>query len=216
MAVLPIKDTSTLRLLFFPSDTDLSNNLLIRELALSSSVATNTLPEMKPFNDNGKLHNTRRPDFLPELHDDEYCSAYILLRDDPTITIPTWRHFSQLDSGVSSIVTGILKHVLTWYNASWEFPQKADERRRTFEWAAEFEMVVLVESELEEDKDRGYDEATDLRQLAETLILHIWDLVEKNAMWREKSAIAEVSLFVHSLSQNTNKIHNRQNRRLRQ
>ena len=127
MALLPVKDISALQLLFFPSETDISNGLLVKELALPDSVATNTLPSLESFTTDDKTFVTRRPDFLPTMSDAEYCATYTFIAENQNIALPTWKEFSQLDSNVSFVVTGVLKHILTWYDTTWEFPQKADD-----------------------------------------------------------------------------------------
>lgn len=193
MALLPVKDISALQLLFFPSETDISNGLLVKELALPDSVATNTLPSLESFTTDDKTFVTRRPDFLPTMSDAEYCATYTFIAENQNIALPTWKEFSQLDSNVSFVVTGVLKHILTWYDATWEFPQKADDRRKTFDWVVELKVVVLERSELAGDGTRGYKDGADLLKIAKGIIREIWNQVESNVMWREKSAIAEVS-----------------------
>ena len=58
IALLPVKDISALQLLFFPSKTDISNGLLVKELALPDSVATNTLPSLESFTTDNKTFIT--------------------------------------------------------------------------------------------------------------------------------------------------------------
>lgn len=151
MESMLFKDPRSLLLLFFPTENDMSNGLLVRGLALSSSVTTNVLPVMTWFDDNGQKHVTHCPDFLLKLSDARYCQVYSVICDNLAMIIPTWQHFSQLDSSISSVVIGLLKQVCVWYNPSWEFPQKADECRKYFNWAQEFEQVVLVDLKLEEN-----------------------------------------------------------------
>ena len=60
----------------------------------------------------------------------------------------------------------------------------------------EFQLVVLVESPLEEDGAYGYDgDNADLSEILKDLISKIWSCIETNIIYREKSAIAEVSFF---------------------
>ena len=127
MALLPVKDISALQLLFFPSKTDISNRLLVKELALPDLITINTLPFLESFTTDDKTFVTRCPDFLSIISDAEYCAIYIFITENQNITLLTWKEFSQLDSNVSFVVTGMLKHILTWYNATWEFLQKADD-----------------------------------------------------------------------------------------
>ena len=54
-------------------------------------------------------------------------------------------------------------------------------------------MVVLEYSELAGDSIHGYKNGADLLKIAKGIIREIWNQVESNVMWREKSAIAEVS-----------------------
>ena len=99
--------------LFFPTENNLSNDILVYKLVLSSSVTINKLPSIKEFKDKGKkTHTTWHPNFLTKLDDDSYYKAYYILQDNPIITIPSWHHFLQLDSGVSSVVIGILKYIM--------------------------------------------------------------------------------------------------------
>ena len=57
----------------------------------------------------------------------------------------------------------------------------------------ELKVVVLECSELAGDGTRGYKDGADLLKIAKGIIREIWNQVESNVMWREKSAIAEVS-----------------------
>ena len=83
-----MKDISTLQLLFFPSETDISNKLLIKELALSDLVTINTLPFLEFFTIDNKTFITRYPDFLLIISDAEYCVTYTFITENQNIALP--------------------------------------------------------------------------------------------------------------------------------
>ena len=59
ISILPVKDLMKLQHLFFLTKNDLSNGILVHELALSSLVTINKLPSMKEFkNKRKKTHIT--------------------------------------------------------------------------------------------------------------------------------------------------------------
>ena len=82
IALLPVKDINALQLLFFPSETDISNRLLIKELALLDLVIINTLPFLESFTTNNKIFITRCPDFLLIMSDAEYCVIYTFITEN--------------------------------------------------------------------------------------------------------------------------------------
>ena len=82
IALLPVKDINALQLLFFPSETDISNRLLIKELALLDLVIINTLPFLESFTTNNKIFITRCPDFLLIMSDAEYCAIYTFITEN--------------------------------------------------------------------------------------------------------------------------------------
>ena len=79
IALLPVKDINALQLLFFPSETDISNRLLIKKLALPDLIIINTLPSLESFTTDDKIFVTRHPNFLLIMSDAEYCVIYIFI-----------------------------------------------------------------------------------------------------------------------------------------
>ena len=57
----------------------------------------------------------------------------------------------------------------------------------------ELKIVVLECSKLAGDGTHGYKNGADLLKIAKGIIREIWNQIESNVMWREKSAITEVS-----------------------
>ena len=82
-----MKDISVLQLLFFSSETDINNRLLIKELALSDLVITNTLPFLKSFITDNKTFVTRCPNFLPIINDAEYYMTYTFITENQNIAL---------------------------------------------------------------------------------------------------------------------------------
>ena len=80
-----------------------------------------------------------------------------------------------MDSNVSFVVTGMLKHILIWYDATWEFLQKADDHQKTFNWVVELKVVVLEHSKLAGDSTHGYKDGADLLKIAKGIIREIWN-----------------------------------------
>ena len=69
----------------------------------------------------------------------------------------------------------MLKHILTWYDAIWEFLQKADDHWKTFDWVVELKIVILEYSELAGDGIYGYKDGADLLKIAKGIIREIWN-----------------------------------------
>ena len=67
----------------------------------------------------------------------------------------------------------MLKHILIWYDATWEFLQKADDCWKIFDWVVELKMVVLEYSELAGDDTCGYKNGADLLKIAKGIIREI-------------------------------------------
>ena len=94
MTLLSIKDINTLQLLFFSSETDISNRLLVKELALSDLIIINTLPFLEFFTTDNKIFITRYPDFLPIISNAEYYITYTFITKNQNITLLIWKEFS--------------------------------------------------------------------------------------------------------------------------
>lgn len=71
--------------------------------------------------------------------------------------------------------------VLTWYQNEWMFPEKADDRRKMFQWVYKFASVVLAESLHLDNGHCGFDHGT-----SKSAISQIWHYVEGNAVWSDK------------------------------
>ena len=82
IALLPVKDINALQLLFFSSETDISNRLLVKELVLPDLVIINTLSFLESFTTNNKIFITKHPDFLPIISDAEYCVTYTFITEN--------------------------------------------------------------------------------------------------------------------------------------
>ena len=82
IALLPVKDINALQLLFFSSETDISNRLLVKELTLPDLVVINTLSFLESFTTNNKIFITKHPDFLPIISDAEYCVTYTFITEN--------------------------------------------------------------------------------------------------------------------------------------
>ena len=57
----------------------------------------------------------------------------------------------------------------------------------------ELKMVVLKYSKLAGDSIYSYKNGADLLKIAKSIIRELWNQVKSNIIWREKSAITEVS-----------------------
>ena len=194
-----------LSLLFFPTMDAFSDGSLNKKfLQLPPSMTSNMLPVLETFKFKTDTFTTRRPEFLECLDDTDYCQVFKTISDNPAIKLPSWREFSRLQTEVSSITTQILHHIMMWYDQTWEFPKKADDRRKNFQWSLEFEQVVLRKSALIDGGARGYSGDADLESVAHTTTHKIWDIVEKNMTWKQKNVIAEVSVFLISYTHISN------------
>lgn len=188
-----------LRLLFFPTSRDVrSGHFISKPLQLLSHTNTTApLPEMKPFRFAGRNFSTRCPSFLSILDDDEYCKVFQLLVDHPEISIPSWKSWNILDAHVSRTTIQLLKHVLLWYDPNWTFPERADTRRKRFEWSNEILKVVVEPSKLSNDGEQEVHSLdTDDLELSESLIREVWNYVETNGVWKERKVQHEVSWWM--------------------
>ena len=191
----------TLRRLFFPTATDINEGYLNhRSLHLPSHYTrdSNGLPSLQSPCRIGHITATsRRPGFLDVLNDTEYCDAYRYLVEKPDFALRTWEDLHRFERTTMRVVTGLLGHVLTWFQSDWTFPEKADDRRKMYQWANELSRVVLIESPLEEGSERGFGEDQNTLDVAESIIREIWRIVDGNSVWSDKRTMAEVSVLLH-------------------
>ena len=90
---LPVPcDESTLKLLFFPTMTDITDdNLASKHLQLSTCCMEmqSELPAMERIHHLGNSTvQTRQSDFLKALDDNDYCHVYEYLLANPSLCIP--------------------------------------------------------------------------------------------------------------------------------
>lgn len=95
------------------------------------------------------------------------------------------------------MVTGLLGHILTWFQSDWTFPEKADDRHKMYQWVNEVSTVVLVESPLEEGSNHGFGDDVNTLDVAESMIHEIWDIVDGNSVWSDKHIMGEVSALLY-------------------
>ena len=99
-----------------------------------------------------------------------------------------------------TIVTGIISHLLVWFDANWTFPEKAAKERQSFQWDTIVRDVILRQSMLVEGGKRGFDENADDLEVARSLIWKIWDAVDLDEIWKDAVVRKEVgNLFVYKL-----------------
>ena len=183
----------SMRLLFFPTSRDLSSTKAFQLSHVNTNITT-PLPEMKPFRFADRNFSTRRPGFLSILDDDEYCKAFQFLVGHPEISIPSWKSWNILNAYISRTTIQLLKHVLLWYDPNWTFPERADRRKRSFEWSQDVLKVVVEPSKLSNDGEQDvHSRNTDDLKLSETLIREVWSHVETNSVWKERHVQLEVS-----------------------
>lgn len=70
---------------------------------------------------------TRCPGFLEALDDEDYCDVFRTMAKDMAFTVPTWDNLHREARDTQKVVTNILHHIMTWYQADWTFPECADE-----------------------------------------------------------------------------------------
>ena len=179
-------------LLFFPMDADVQQQALSKKV-LQLEPGTQAMPSMEEFSIDGVIFKNRRPEFLSAFDDKSYCQVFQFLHMTPGFIFPSWQTFSRLDSTVSKTLTLLLRHVLLWYAPEWVFPERADNNRRDFQWAAEVTRVVLQESKLSNDNRRGYEKTDNIHAIGEELVKRVWIMIENDEIWHDAHVQAEVS-----------------------
>ncbi|KAL5041108.1 hypothetical protein BDW71DRAFT_212444 [Aspergillus fruticulosus] len=87
---------------------------------------------MPPFVYKNNHYNRRRPGFLDNLSNSEYTQAFLYIATKQP-TFDSWKRWGMLQNNMT-IVTGIISHLLVWFDANWTFPEKAAKERQSFQW----------------------------------------------------------------------------------
>jgi hypothetical protein len=93
------------------------------------------------------------------------------------------------------LVTGILSHVILWFNKDWTFPEKAIESQKNFQWDTKVWDVVFVNSQLSIGGARGYGADNDILDLARKFIQYVWHSMETEESWKDNMVKKEVYLL---------------------
>ncbi|KAL4811577.1 hypothetical protein BDW67DRAFT_189640 [Aspergillus spinulosporus] len=193
--VIGTNNLTNLILLFFPTPADYENGVLTGKglqipTSIAASITAQTWPEMPPLVYKNNPYNRRRPGFLENLTDSEYTHAFIYIATEQP-TFDSWKRWGTLQNNMT-IVTGIISHLLVWFDADWVFPEKAAKERQSFQWDTIVRDVILRQSTLVEGGKRGFEETADDLEVARSLIWKIWDAVDSDKIWKDAVVRKEV------------------------
>ncbi|KAF9893210.1 hypothetical protein FE257_011633 [Aspergillus nanangensis] len=177
-----------LTLVFFPTSANLKNGDLDQPDFLKPHDTNQSFSQMdKDFVFQEIAYTTRRPHFLDNLDDREYCEIFTNLCRDSS---PSWLYFidfTSLHTGVAQITQNVLFHIVIWYDETFKFPQKAGMERKTFQWVNIINQILFKKSTILRGKKRGHEKGTDTALLAENIVFDIWKEVQDNLIWKDSA-----------------------------
>ncbi|BCS27014.1 uncharacterized protein APUU_70170S [Aspergillus puulaauensis] len=178
-----------LRLLFFPNTSDYWDGKTPhkRPFALPVEYRSNkALPKLsKPVHVGGANFEHRRPDFMDMLDEKQYVRIFHALRDNRDLECPSWSDWTQLEKHPVKPTCQLLKHILTWVEPTWKFPERANHALQYFHFTTEVKRLML-----NEDTDT---------EIARQFILTILKEVKQETMWRDTVVETELKTLPTNL-----------------
>jgi hypothetical protein len=163
-------NSEDLRLLFFPRMHDIRSGRLSKgRLALSADYIKErlTLPQIPGHKVGGSIYQTRRPDFLAKLYDQDYVRAFEVLKTKNDLKFPTWESWSELTLNVSDRLRKYLQQLAFWYKPAWKYPGANSIAMPAFSWPSQLCQCVHGEAD---------PSAADIARF-EDMITCLWELV---------------------------------------